>query len=120
MSKTSLFIVLFVFLSGAIIASDSCHCERANKFSKEQSELIEFLEATDLDFAETFVNEEVSEVIEARYFYCADDHGYLYIKLQNKEKLYKDVPLQTWFDFKFNDAMDSFYISHIKYNYIPV
>lgn len=42
------------------------------------------------------------------------------IKLKNKEKLYKDVPLQTWFDFKFNVALDSFYISHIKYNYIPI
>lgn len=112
--------MLFVFLSGVTIASDPCQCEQANKFSKKQNEIVEFLETTDLNFSETFVNDEVSEIVEASYYYCNNDHGYLYIKLQNKEKLYKDVPLGLWFELKFNDTPDSFYVSQIKYNYIPV
>jgi hypothetical protein len=120
MIKSSFLIILFLFFSGVVIASDSCHCEKAHNFAKEQSGLIEFLEATDLEFTETFVNVEVSKIVEATYYYCKNDHGFLYLKLHDKEKVFKDVPLDVWFEFKFNDALDSFYISHIKYNYIPV
>lgn len=120
MTIKSILFVLLILFSGVIIAKDPCQCDRAKKFSKEQNELIEFLEATDLDYTETFTNDEVSEIVEASYYYCSNDHGYLYLKLQDKEKVYKDVPLNVWFEFKFNEEIESYYTSQIKYQYVPV
>ena len=113
-------LIMLLVISGAIFAKDPYCFEKMEKVIKEQTRIIEFLEKTDLEFTETIVNIDISEIIEASYFYCNDDHGFLYVKLQDKEKLYKDVPLKTWFEFKFNDALDSYYKSQIKYNFIPV
>ncbi len=120
MSKKIILLAIFSVLSTVLIVQQVCHCERIVQFSKHPERIIDYLEISDLDYRETVTNENVEEILEATYFYCKGDHGYLYIKLDDKEKLYKDVPLDVWFEFKFHETMDSFYRSEITYNFLTV
>lgn len=62
----------------------------------------------------------VRGVQSASYYYCNDDHGFLLVKLHDKELLYKDVPLNVWFEFKFANSLQTFYKDQIKYDFIAI
>ena len=117
MSKTVLIIALGFFVSFFATAEDKCSCQKFEK-SIDQQKLVKSLESSEFEFAAKINTNSVRGVLSASYYYCYNDSGYLFVKLHDKELLYKNVPLQTWFEFKFSDAATSFYKDEIKYNYV--
>ena len=120
MKKTGL-LLLFVFsISTYTIANNSCNCMDFQKSNPDQQQLIRTLEKTDFEFAADINTNSVRGVVGAKYFYCENDKGFLIVQLDDKELLYKNVPLQTWFEFKFSEEFTSFYKEHIKYQFISI
>lgn len=103
-----------------VIAGNSCSCDDFKYKFESQTELIKTLEKSELDFAPTFETSSVRGVQSASYYYCNDDHGFLLVKLHDKELLYKDVPLNVWFEFKFANSLQTFYKDQIKYDFIAI
>lgn len=120
MFKKIILFITAICISGHLAAQSSCNCEKVDEYHEKPDKIIAFLEASELSFSETLVNEKVDGIQQASYYYCEDGEGYLFIKLGDKERLYKDVPLEVWFELKFNDTMDDYYKFQIKYVYIPV
>jgi len=120
MIKKIILITTFISISTILVAQSTCNCQRIDEYKEKPEKIIAFLEASDLKFSETFVSEKVEGIQQASYFYCEDGEGFLFIKVDDKERLYKDVPLEVWFELKFHDAMEYYYKSQIKYMYIPV
>ena len=120
MKKMSLLIAVGFLISINLAASNQCSCQQFEKKTDSQTELIHLLEKSELEFAAKIQTESVRGVLSATYYYCENEHGYLLVKLHDKELLYKNVPLQTWFEFKFSETSNSFYKDEIKYNYIAV
>jgi len=120
MKKIVLLIVIGFLFSSDITAGDKCSCMKFHKNAVSQTEIISTLENSDLDFTPAFETESVRGVLSARYYYCDEDHGFLLVKLHDKEVFYKDVPLQTWFEFKFSKSSESYFKNEIKYNFITI
>ena len=120
MKKIVLLITMsFLFLTKAN-AEKKCSCDDFNKRFESQSELVKILEKSDLEFAPTFETLSVRGVQSASYYYCDDDHGFLLVKLHDKELLYKEVPLSVWFEFIFANSLQSYYKDEIKYDFIAI
>ena len=120
MKKIGLLIAFGFLISINLSAKDNCSCKESQKHISNQDQIINSLEKSDLEFKSTVETSFVRGVVGARYYYCDDDHGFLLIKLHDNEMLYKDVPLKTWFEFKFSESSNSFYKDKIKYNYITI
>lgn len=118
MYKTVFLIALGFLVSFYVRAEDKCNCNAAERFVQDQQSLLEMLESSKLEFAAKLKTESVRGVLSASYYYCENDSGFLFVKLHDKELLYKDVPLQTWFEFKYSSTATAFYKAQIKYNYI--
>ena len=103
-----------------LIAQGSCNCENVDHINENPEKVVAYLESSDLSFTESVDSKKVEGIQEASYYYCKDGHGFLLIKFDKKERLYKEVPLEVWFELKFNDTMDHYYKSQIKYVFIPV
>ena len=101
-----------------LAASDRCSCHTKLDKTQSQRELMQFLENSELEFSSTINTNAVRGVLSASYFYCDQEHGYLVIKFHDDVLIYKDVPLKTWFEFKFADSSNLFYKENIKYNFI--
>lgn len=101
-------------------AEKKCICNGIDKRFKSLTELVKTLEKSDFKFAPTFETLSVRGVQSASYYYCDDEHGFLLVKLHDKELLYKDVPLNVWFEFKFANSLQSFYKDQIKYDFIAI
>ena len=109
----------FLFFTDAN-AEKKCSCDDFNNRSKSKTELVNTLEKSDLEFAPTFETLSARGVQSASYYYCDDNHGFLLVKLHDKELLYKDVPLKVWFEFKFAHSLQSYYRDQIKYDFIAI
>lgn len=120
MKKIGFLISLSFIISINLSASDNCNCNEFQKQVSNQDQLLTSLENSDLEFKSTIETSQVRGVVGARYFYCDDAHGFLLIKLHNNELLYKDVPLKTWFEFKFADSTNIYYRDKIKYTFISI
>jgi hypothetical protein len=120
MIKTSLLLFFVFSISTYSHANNSCACKDLQKSNPDQQQLIRTLEKTDFEFEADIVTNSVRGVVGARYFYCEDDKGFLIVQLDDKELLYKNVPLQIWFEFKFTGEYTSFYTEHIKYDFISI
>ena len=118
MKKILLLMAVGVLISINLAASDRCSLHRIERKIKTQDELIKYLEKSDLKFTSLVETNAVRGVLSASYFSCGQDHGYLVVRLHDGELIYKDVPLKTWFEFKFADSSDTFYKEEIKYNFI--
>jgi hypothetical protein len=117
------FIIIAIFAGFTILtarAEKPCMCTVLSETPNEQQKFLQNLQTADLEFSDFVINSEVGEIVEGRYYYCDENHGYLHIKLRDKEKIYKEVPLTTWFEFKFNESLEQFYKSKIKYAYIAI
>lgn len=101
-----------------LAASDRCSCHRIENQSKDPIEFIKKLENSDMEFISNVETNEVRGVLSARFFYCDRDKGFLIVKLHDEELIYKNVPLDTWFEFKYAESSDLFYRENIKYNFI--
>jgi len=120
MRKTGFLIAIGFLVSFQVFAEDKCSCKEFQKSNSDLQEIIVSLERTDLEFEANITTKSVRGVLNAKYYYCANDQGFLLVKLDDKEMLYKNVPLQTWFEFKFASESTSFYKDRIKYNYISI
>lgn len=118
MKKIGLLIAVGFLISIDLAASNQCSCQEVKKKTSNQTEFIHFLEKSELNFTATIETKAVRGVQSARYYYCDNDHGFLVVKLHDTELIYKEVPLQTWFEFKFADSSNSYYKEEIKYKYI--
>lgn len=118
MKKIGLLIAFGFLISINLAASDQCSCKEVKKKTSNQNEFIQFLEKSVLNFSEKIETEAVRGVQSAKYYYCDNDHGFLVIKFHDAELIYKEVPLQTWFEFKFAESSESYYKEEIKYKYI--
>lgn len=120
MRKLVLLTVFGLFISINSQASNKCSCKELQNNTPSQKELVDTLEKSELDFKPTIQTTYVRGVLSASYYYCDEDHGFLLINLHDEELLYKDVPLQTWFELKFSDSSNLYYKDEIKYNFITV
>jgi len=120
MKKEGFLLALCFLLSINLNAMANCSCKEFQKQISNQDQLLTSLEKSDLEYKSTIETSLVRGVVGARYYYCDDDHGFLLIKLHDGELLYKDVPLKTWFEFKFADSTNMFFRDNIKYNYITI
>ena len=120
MRKIGLLLGVILLMSTHIIADSKCVCKEFQKSNPDQQALIRSLESTDFPFAADISTNSVRGVVGASYFYCENDQGFLLVQLNDEELLYKDVPLQTWFEFKFSNEHTSFYKERIKYHYISI
>ena len=118
MRKTGILIAIVFLFSFQVFAEDKCNCHEAERIVQDQQSLLETLESSELEFSAKLETESVRGVLSASYYYCENDSGYLFVKLHDKELLYKNVPLQTWFEFKYSSTATAFYKAQIKYNYI--
>ena len=100
-------------------AKNECNCKSLKINSSSPALVIRSLNNSDLDFVQSFQTSNVRGIKSASYFYCNDDHGFLYVKLHDKDLLYKDVTLKTWFELKFADCSNTYYKKEIKYDFIP-
>jgi hypothetical protein len=44
----------------------------------------------------------------------------LTVEFEDKKKLYKNVPLEVWFELKYHESKEYYYKSQIKYDFVPV
>lgn len=107
-------------VSVALWSQEDCSCQKVDDINDDPEKIVAYLENSELNFSESLVGSTGNGIQQAAYFYCDDDQGYLFIKINNKERLYKDVPLGVWFEFKFDDTLERFYRSQIKYEYISI
>jgi len=118
MLRTIYIIIFGVFISYNSHAADKCSCPKIENQIDDQAEVLNTLKSVELDYTSKLITDSVRGVISASYFYCEKDSGFLLVKLHDKELLYKDVPLQKWFEFKYSDTATAYYKDEIKYNYI--
>ena len=120
MRKLLLLTVFGLYISINSQAGNNCSCKELQNNTPSQKEIVDTLENSDIDFKPTIKTTYVRGVLSARYYYCDEDHGFLLVNLHDEELLYKDVPLQTWFEFKFADSLNFYYKDEIKYNFIAI
>lgn len=120
MKNLVLLITLIFFFFTFAKAEEKCNCKEFHNRSKSQNELVESLEKSNLDFNETFETTSVRGITGASYYYCDNDYGFLLIRLNDEELLYKEVPLKVWFEFKFANSIKSYYTDEIKYDFIAI
>jgi len=120
MKKIVLLIALGLLTINISKAGKNCICKDFKTTASSKEKVVTSLEKSNLEFAQSFIINKVRGVQSASYYYCDDDHGFLLVKLHDKEVLYKDVPLITWFEFKFADSSESYFKEEIKYNFITL
>ena len=118
MKKLILVTVFYFLFAFGLKAENNCSCEDFK--NRKQNELINTLEKSELEFASTFETANVRGLQGASYYYCDNNHGFLLIRLHDEEFLYKEVPLNVWFELKFSDSVEFYYKDQIKYNFISV
>ena len=120
MKKIGLIIAICALSSIQTYANKNSACDNFKNASYSQTELIKNLENSDLEFTQTFEIPSARGIQKVSYYYCQGKGGFLLVKFHDKELLYKEVPLNVWFEFRFTDPTQSFYIKQIKYNYISM
>lgn len=120
MRKIIITLVVGLVTFNLVYAKKECSCKSFKANSPSPAMVIRSLNNSDLDFVQSFDTNNIRGIKTVSYFYCNDDHGFLFVKLHDKELLYKDVPIKTWFELKFADSSSAYYKKQIKYDYIPL
>ncbi len=120
MKKILLIALLILYSYSSVHAEKGCANTDFHTNLVSQHDLIHTLESSELEFVQTIETNAARGVLKASYYYCDKDHGFLLVKFHDRELLYKDVPLKTWFEFKFAESTDSYFIEEIKYAFISV
>ena len=120
MQKNLIVLVFGLLMYSFAIADEACVCKTYPKGPQSSEKIINSLKKSELNFVQSFETDQVRGIREASYFYCDNDQGFLLVILHNKTLLYKNVPLRTWFEFKYADSFDSYYTDEIKYKFIAI
>lgn len=120
MIRSLLILSLGLILTVNAFAHERCVCEQLNRDSSVNFEEISLANLIEWEFAESFTTESVRGVVGAEYYYCDEEHGILVVDRHEKSMVYKDVPLNIWFEFRYSESADDYYREHIKYQYIIV
>ena len=120
--RTYIFSFLFsmlIYIPAVSGNNDPCACEEIQNQQSASIATFEQIDPSKASFTESMETSAVRGVTSARYLYCDEEHSLLLVNLHDEILLYKGVPMNVWFEFKFAKSTDAFYRSHIKYEYIP-
>lgn len=120
MKRTVLLVLLGLTINITAAAHERCVCEQLNKSGSVNFEEINLPTLAEWEFAESFSTESVRGVLRAEYYYCDEEHGILVVNKHDKNIVYKNVPLNIWFEFRYSESVERYYRDFIKYQYIVV
>jgi hypothetical protein len=95
-------------------------CEELIKMLETEKDQHRTLQSFEFNFRESFETPAVRGIQKADYYSCNGKSGYLLVNRHNRALLFKDFPIDQWFEFKFANSPENFYSSMIKYNYVQI
>jgi hypothetical protein len=97
-----------------------CHHANCNNIPAEFSgydEAIADVRNATFDLVDSVNTSESSFVTGANYYSCDGQTGFLIVGLKGREYIHKDVPIQTWQQFKQATSFGEFYAEFIRGRY---
>ncbi len=117
--KNILKTITLILIFSVAAKADKIHENTNNAKSTAPAQIRQILDQSDIVFEASLENDEVRGIQSASYYFDGNS-GLLYVKFDDKELIYKDVPLNVWMEWKFSDAISTYYRENIKYDYIHI
>lgn len=89
-------------------------CDDFNGDLGASYEAIKKLEQIEFHFSDSFETDKIFGIKSAEFFSCDNETGYMVVRNGSSSKLYENIPVALWNQFKINSAVDNFYKSEIQ------
>lgn len=118
--KSTLILLIAYIISPHLIAQHKDICCEVIHHSNKAEYILKFLESSNMQFQDSIIENNVDGIQKIGYYLCKENHSYLFVEFEDKKKLYKNVPLEVWFELKYHESKEYYYKSQIKYDFVPV
>jgi hypothetical protein len=100
-----------------LIGPQSTDCDSLYVLSSPIDEAIENIERSTFRFQQQFKISRTYGVMNARYYSCDGEKGFLIINVDRKDFVYMDVPKSIWDNLITSPDINTFYVSEIEESY---
>jgi len=120
MKHTIMLSALMLLATAQFSFKNISECDNLNTMLESDKIQYQTLNSFDFNFRESFETLSVRGIQKANYYSCNGKVGYLLIYQHDRAQLFKDFPIDQWFEFKHASSPESYFSSQIKYNYVLI
>jgi len=119
-SFPALFFILLSFVCKAQdpqnqkVENVKTNCDKISSEFNSLDEAKKILDSATFSFSQEFKTTKSSGVIAANFYTCDNEKGYLWIRVNGKEYIYKDVTHFKWKELIETNDLDGYYEENIK------
>jgi hypothetical protein len=110
----NLFYIYFLFVS---ISCDTLNCTDFPTNFSSYNVIKETIEQTSFPFYDSVDTSKSTWIKKAEFYSCNNVTGFLILSTKNKEYIFKDVPIEIWYNFKKAPSYGSYYHKFIRNKY---
>ena len=106
--------ILLVFIFSNLQGQN---CSTINTDFDSYESALKIIKSYEFKFSESCNTKKSSWIYNAEYFSCNKKTGFLLIKTKSKTYIHKEVPIETWNNFKKAESFGKYYSKNIKSHY---
>jgi len=100
-----------------LVGPQSTNCDSLDLSSDSLGELIKRIENSTFRFQQQFKISRTYGIMNARYFSCDGERGFLIMKIDKKDLIYFEVPKSVWDTLITSSDINAYYASQIRDHY---
>jgi hypothetical protein len=108
------FLLLILLCTGMYLNAEINNCLHTTSNWNSEKEAVSAIEASNFRITETVPGDVSSWMVDATFYSCNQDFGFMIVKSDKKTFVHQGVPTQVWEAFKSANSKGGYYNFYIK------